>query len=173
MIREQLRKILGDIKCVMEDFRENGVVLNETYITLGYNNNNLKGLSLEFVIDEDCSEIIEEQSCDNLRRLIKGCIADNVEISYVINTIGVDKYELQGSFYEVKEINNRIYDAKFLVLIEPVGDPFSFDNENYELNINTMLSGREVEELENIEYQEILNDLNNLLPEPDEEIKWN
>lgn len=28
MIREQLRKILGDIKCVMEDFRENEVVFS-------------------------------------------------------------------------------------------------------------------------------------------------
>lgn len=173
MMREQLRKILGDIKCVMEDFRENGVVFNKTYITLGYNDNNLKGLSLEFVIDEDYSEIAEEQPYDSLRRLIKGCIADDVEISYVINTIGVDKYELQGSFDDVKEINDRIYDVKFIVFIEPIDDPFSFDNENYELNVNTMLGWREVDKLENIEYKEILEDLNNLLPEPSERVEWN
>lgn len=46
VIREQLRKILGDIKCVMEDFRENEVVFSETYVLLGYNNDTLKGLSL-------------------------------------------------------------------------------------------------------------------------------
>ena len=92
MMREQLRKILGDIKCVMEDFRENGVVFNETYILLGYNNDSLKGLTLEFVIDEDYEEIHEEQSYDNLRRLIKGCLADDIEISYVITNGGTDKY---------------------------------------------------------------------------------
>lgn len=173
MMREQLRKILGDIKCVMEDFRENGVVFNETYITLGYNDNNLKGLSLEFVIDEDYEEITDEQSYDSLRRLIKGCIADDIEISYVITAVGVDRYELQGSFYDVKEINDRIYDVKFIVFIEPIDDPFSFDNENYELNVNTMLGWREVDELENIEYKEILEDLNNLLPEPSERVEWN
>lgn len=171
-MEEQLRKILGDIKCVMEDFRENGVVFNKTYITLGYNDNNLKGLSLEFVIDEDYSEIAEEQSYDSLRRLIKGCIADNIEISYVITAAGVDRYELQGSFYDVKEINDRIYDVKFLVFIELMNDPFSFDNENYELNVNTMVRGREVDELWSTEYKEILEDLNNLLPEPSEGIEW-
>lgn len=170
MMREQLRKILGDIKCVMEDFRENGVVFNETYILLGYNNDILKGLSLEFVVDENYEKIPEEQSYDNLRRLIKGCLADDIEISYVITNGGVDKYELQGSFYDVKEINDRIYDVKFIVFIEPIDDPFSFDNENYELNVNTMLGRREVDELENIEYEEILEDFKNLLPEPSERV---
>lgn len=173
MIEEQLRKILGDIKCVMEDFRENWVVFSETYILLGYNNDTLKGLSLEFVIDEDYEEITDEQSYDSLRRLIKGCLADDIEISYVITTGCIEQYELQGSFDEVKEINNKNYDVKFLVFIEPIDDPFSFDNENYELNVNTMLGWREVDELENIEYKEILEDLNNLLPESSERVEWN
>lgn len=170
---EQLRKILGDIKCVMEDFRENGVVFSETYILLGYNNDTLKGLSLEFVIDEDYEEITDEQSYDSLRRLIKGCLANDIEISYVITTGCIEQYELQGSFDEVKEINDKNYDVKFLVFIEPIDDPFSFDNENYELNVNTMLGWREVDELENIEYKEILEDLNNLLPESSERVEWN
>lgn len=170
-MQEQLRKILGDIKCVMEDFRENGVVFNKTCITLGYNDNNLKGLSLEFVIDEDYSEIAEEQSYDNLRRLIKGCIANDVEIAYVITTGCIEQYELQGSFDEVKEINDKNYNVKFLVFIEPVDDPFSFDNENYELNVDALLNGEKVHLFAEKEYQEILEDLNNLLPDQDEEIK--
>lgn len=172
-MREQLRKILGDIKCVMEDFRENGVVFSGTYILLGYNNDSLKGLTLEFVVDEDCEEIPEEQSYDNLRRLIKGCLADDIEISYVITNGGTDKYELQGSFDEVKEIDNKNYDIKFVVFIEQVRDPFSFDNRNYDLNVDAFLNGKKVYQFAEREYQEILNDLNNLLPEPDEEIKWN
>ena len=171
-MREQLRKILGDIKCVMEDFRENGVVFNETYILLGYNNDSLKGLTLEFVIDEDYEEIHEEQSYDNLRRLIKGCLADDIEISYVITNGGTDKYELQGSFDEVKEIDNKNYDIKFVVFIEQVRDPFSFDNRNYDLNVDAFLNGKKVYQFAERGYQEILNDLNNLLPEPDEEMEW-
>lgn len=101
-MEEQLRKILGDIKCVMEDFRENGVVFGETYITLGYNSDSLKGLSLEFVIDEDYEEITDEQSYDSLRRLIKGCLADDIEISYVITTGCIEQYELQGLLMKLK-----------------------------------------------------------------------
>lgn len=171
-MEEQLRKILGDIKCVMEDFRENGVVFGEMYITLGYNSDSLKGLSLEFVINDEYEEITDEQSYDSLRRLIKGCLADDIEISYVITTGCVEQYELQGSFDEVKEINDKNYGVKFLVFIEPVDDPFSFDNENYELSVNALLNGEKVYQLEDKKYQEILEDLNNLLPEPNEQIEW-
>ena len=166
-MREQLRKILGDIKCVMEDFRENGVVFNETYILLGYNNDILKGLSLEFVVDENYEKISEEKSYDNLRRLIKGCLADNIEISYVITNGGIDQYELQGSFDEVKGIDNKDYNIKFVVFIEQVRDPFSFDDRNYDLNVDAFLNGKKVYQFADREYQEILEDLNNLLPEQD------
>lgn len=172
-MNEQLRKILGDIKCVMEDFRENGVVFSETYINLGYNNGTLKGLSLEFVIDDEYEEITDEQSYDNLRRLIKGCLADDIEISYVITTGNVEQYELQGSFDEVKEIDNKNYDIRFLVFIERVNDPFSFDNRNYELSADAFIDGYKVYQLEDKKYQEILEDLNNLLPEPSERVEWN
>lgn len=171
IIREQLRKILGDIKCVMEDFRENEVVFSETYVLLGYNNDTLKGLSLEFVIDEDYEEITDEQSYDSLRRLIKGCLADDIEISYVITNGGIDQYELQGSFDEVKGIDNKDYNIKFVVFIEQVRDPFSFDDRNYDLNVDAFLNGKKVYQFAEREYQEILEDLNNLLPDQDEEIK--
>lgn len=173
MMNEQLRKILGDIKCVMEDFRENGVVFGETYINLGYNNDSLKGLSLEFVIDEEYKEITDEQSYDSLRRLIKGCLADDIEVSYVITTGCVEQYELQGSFDEVKEIDNKNYDIRFLVFIERVNDPFIFDNRNYELSADAFINGFKVYQLEDKKYQEILEDLNYLLPEPNEQIEWN
>lgn len=171
-MNEQLRKILGDIKCVMEDFRENEVVFSETYINLGYNNGTLKGLSLEFVIDDEYQDITEEQSYDSLRRLIKGCLADDIEISYVITTGDVEQYELQGSFDEVKEIDNKNYDIRFLVFIERVNDPFSFNNRNYELSVDAFIDGYKVYQLEDKKYQEILEDLNNLLPEPNEQIEW-
>lgn len=170
-MNEQLRKILGDIKCVMEDFRENEVVFSETYINLGYNNGTLKGLSLEFVIDNEYQDITDEQSYDSLRRLIKGCLADDVEVSYVITTGDVEQYELQGSFDEVKEIDNKNYDIRFLVFIERVNDPFSFDNRNYELSVDAFIDGYKVYQLEDKKYQEILEDLNNLLPEPNEQIE--
>ena len=51
-------------------------------------------------------------------------------------------------------------------------DPFSFDNENYELNVNALLNEEKVYQLEDKKYQEILEDLNNLLPEPNEQIEW-
>lgn len=51
-------------------------------------------------------------------------------------------------------------------------DPFSFDDRNYDLNVDAFLNGKKVYQFADREYQEILEDLNNLLPELSEGIEW-